>query len=162
MENFNKGDIWEIETTNGTVREVLLVQCFEDYAATLTLLDYKPEHTYMAIKSQGLKYADCGRLGYIFYDKATKFIRQLSDEELNEVQCHIVGALDLPVQEEVAADPVSDECDNATQPQEADTSADDSEEVKTLLMDSTLELQKVTSERDVYKELYNQLLGKLL
>ena len=162
---YNKGEIWEIETANGTTREVFLVQCFDDYAAVLTLIDSQPNHTYMQIKSQDLRYIDCGRLGYVFYDKFVKFIRMVSDEELKEVQYRIASALDLPAsemsdtaKEQVAAVLVM-ESDTATQPQlQAETEC----ELKQLLMDSALELEGMTRERDIYKELYNQLLGKLL
>lgn len=167
---YNKGEIWEIETTNGATREVFLVQCFDDYAAVLTLIDSQPNHTYMQIKSQDLRYMDCGRLVYVFYDKFVKFIRMVSDEELKEVQYRIASALDLPASEmsdtakeqvaamEAAAVPVMG-VDTATQPQlQAETEC----ELKQLLMDSALELEGMTRERDIYKELYNQLLGKLL
>lgn len=162
---YNKGEIWEIETANGSAREVLLVQCFDDYAAALTLTDYQPNHTYMQIKSQDLKYMDCGRLGYVFYDKFVKFIRMVSDEELKEIQYRIASALDLPALEaaeaaESAPTPVDAETDTATQPQ--DNAPESKCELQQLLMDSALELQGMTRERDVYKELYNQLLGKLL
>lgn len=163
---YNKGEIWEIETANGSTREVLLVQCFDDYAAALTLTDYQPNHTYMQIKSQDLKYMDCGRLGYVFYDKFVKFIRMVSDEELKEIQYRIASALDLPALEaaeaaESAPAPVTAETDTATQPQD-DDAPESKCELQQLLMDSALELQGMTRERDVYKELYNQLLGKLL
>lgn len=120
---YNKGEIWEIETTNGTTREVFLVQCFDDYAAVLTLIDSQPNHTYMQIKSQDLRYMDCGRLGYVFYDKFVKFIRMVSDEELKEIQYRIASALDLPALEtietaEPAPAPVAAEADTATQQQD--------------------------------------------
>lgn len=163
---YNKGEIWEIETTNGTTREVFLVQCFDDYAAVLTLIDSQPNHTYMQIKSQDLRYMDCGRLGYVFYDKFVKFIRMVSDEELKEVQYRIASALDLPAsemsdtaKEQVAAVPMM-EVDTATQQQ--DDAPESKCELQQLLMDSALELEGMTRERDVYKELYGQLLGKLL
>ena len=162
---YNKGEIWEIETTNGTTREVFLVQCFDDYAAVLTLIDSQPNHTYMQIKSQDLRYMDCGRLGYVFYDKFVKFIRMVSDEELKEVQYRIASALDLPALEttetaEPAPAPVAAEADTATQQQ--DDAPESKCELQQLLMDSALELEGMTRERDVYKELYGQLLGKLL
>lgn len=162
---YNKGEIWEIETTNGSTREVLLVQCFDDYAAALTLTDYQPNHTYMQIKSQDLRYMDCGRLGYVFYDKFVKFIRMVSDEELREIQYRIASALDLPALEttetaEPAPAPVAAEVNTATQQQ--DDVPESKCELQQLLMDSALELEGMTRERDVYKELYGQLLGKLL
>ena len=162
---YNKGEIWEIETANGTTREVLLVQCFDDYAAALTLVDSQPNHTYMQIKSQDLRYMDCGRLGYVFYDKFVKFVRMVSDEELKEIQYRIASALDLPALEmteaaEPALTPETAEMDTATQPQ--DDAPESQCELQRLLMDSALELEGMTRERDVYKELYNQLLGKLL
>ena len=161
---YNKGEIWEIETTNGTTREVFLVQCFDDYAAVLTLIDSQPNHTYTQIKSQDLRYMDCGRLWYVLYDKFVKFIRMVSDEELKEVQYRIASALDLPALEttetaEPAPAPVAAEADTATQPQ---LQAETEHELKQLLIDSALELEGMTRERDIYKELYNQLLGKLL
>ena len=108
---------------------------------------------------------DCGRLGYVFYDKFVKFIRMVSDEELREIQYRIASALDLPALEttetaEPAPAPVAAEADTATQQQ--DDAPESKCELQQLLMDSALELEGMTRERDVYKELYGQLLGKLL
>ncbi|MDO4650645.1 MAG: hypothetical protein Q4B26_18575, partial [Eubacteriales bacterium] len=68
-------EIWEMETMNGQVREVLLVQCFTGYAAVLTLVDTEPEENGLSIRSRCKKWTDCGKLGYVFYNKLTTMIR---------------------------------------------------------------------------------------
>ena len=99
INNYATGEIWEMEATNGITKEVVLIQCFGSYAAALTLMDNEPKQNALAVKSLSLKYADCGRLGYCFYDKLTNYIRTLSDGDIAELKRSIADALELPMPE---------------------------------------------------------------
>ena len=99
INNYTTGEIWEMEATNGITKEVVLVQCFGNYAAALTLTDNEPKQNALAVKSLSLKYVDCGRLGYCFYDKLTNYIRTLSDSDIAELKRSIADALELPMPE---------------------------------------------------------------
>ncbi|MDD3337861.1 MAG: hypothetical protein PHS82_03295 [Lachnospiraceae bacterium] len=163
MENVNRGEIWEMETNNGA-REVLVVQTYERYATILMLFDTEQNENDVAIKSRGLMHTDCGRISYCFYDRMNEFVRALSSEEMDSVLYQISLTLDLPA--DVGAEP--GEAYTATPPMQENNSefvaeaSDDEQEVRQMLMDSALELEGVTRERNVYKDLYEQLLNRIV
>lgn len=97
MNNYeiNKGGIWEVDN-NGSTRLVVVLACFERYAATVMLQDTEPGSNAVAIKARGIMHADAGRLGYVFYDKMVDFVRALSEEEDYELRRAIAEALVLP------------------------------------------------------------------
>lgn len=96
MNNYeiNKGEIWEVDN-NGSARLVVVLGCFERYAATVMLQDTEPGSNAVAIKARNLMYADAGRLGYVFYDKMIDFVRELNNEELAYLRQAINDALSL-------------------------------------------------------------------
>jgi hypothetical protein len=97
MNNYeiNKGGIWEVDN-NGSTRLVVVLACFERYAATVMLQDTEPGSNAVAIKARDIMHADAGRLGYVFYDKMVDFVRALSEEEDYELRRAIAEALVLP------------------------------------------------------------------
>lgn len=97
MNNYeiNKGKIWEVDN-NGSTRLVVVLACFERYAATVMLQDTEPGSNAVAIKARDIMHADAGRLGYVFYDKMVDFVRALSEEEDYELRRAIAEALVLP------------------------------------------------------------------
>lgn len=97
MNNYeiNKGEIWEVDN-NGSTRLVVVLACFERYAATVMLQDTEPGSNAVAIKARDIMHADAGRLGYVFYDKMVDFVRALSEEEDYELRRTIAEALVLP------------------------------------------------------------------
>lgn len=96
MNNYeiNKGEIWEVDN-NGSTRLVVVLACFERYAATVMLQDTEPGSNAVAIKARDIMHADAGRLGYVFYDKMVDFVRALSEEDY-ELRRAIAEALVLP------------------------------------------------------------------
>lgn len=97
MNNYeiNKGEIWEVDN-NGSTRLVVVLACFERYAATVMLQDTEPGSNAVAIKARDIMHADAGRLGYVLYDKMVDFVRALSEEEDYELRRAIAEALVLP------------------------------------------------------------------
>lgn len=97
MNNYeiNKGEIWKVDN-NGSTRLVVVLACFERYAATVMLQDTEPGSNAVAIKARDIMHADAGRLGYVFYDKMVDFVRALSEEEDYELRRAIAEALILP------------------------------------------------------------------
>ena len=97
MKNYeiNKGEIWEVDN-NGSVRVVVILACFERYAATVMLQEQEPGSNAVAVRVRDIMYADAGRLGYVFYDKMVDFVRALSEEEDYELRRAIAEALVLP------------------------------------------------------------------
>lgn len=97
MNNYeiNKGEIWEVDN-NGSTRVVVILACFERYAATVMLQEQEPGSNAVAVRVRDIMYADAGRLGYVFYDKMVDFVRALSEEEDYELRRAIAEALVLP------------------------------------------------------------------
>lgn len=97
MKNYeiNKGEIWEVDN-NGSTRVVVILACFERYAATVMLQEQEPGSNAVAVRVRDIMHADAGRLGYVFYDKMVDFVRALSEEEDYELRRAIAEALVLP------------------------------------------------------------------
>ena len=105
MNNYeiNKGEIWEVDN-NGSSRLVVVLACFERYAATVMLQDQLPGSNAVEVRARDIMYADAGRLGYVFYDKMVDFVRTLSDAEYQELHQGIATALGLRgIKGEIAA-----------------------------------------------------------
>lgn len=158
------GEIWEMETMNGQIREVLLVQCFTGYAAVLTLVDTEPDENGLSIRSRSKKWTDCGKLGYVFYNKLTTMIRSMSDKEMLEV-CDSIGetlGIQVGTFAELAESAPAEELSAAV---EENATQDDGalpKEAAQMMMDSALALEGMTRERDIYKHLYETLLDKVM
>lgn len=97
MNNYeiNKGEIWEVDN-NGSVRVVVILACFERYAATVMLQEQEPGSNAVEVRARNIMYADAGRLGYVFYDKMVDFVRTLSEEEIYGLRRAVAEALALP------------------------------------------------------------------
>lgn len=97
MNNYeiNKGEIWEVDN-NGSARVVVILACFERYAATVMLQEQEPGSNAVEVRARNIMYADAGRLGYVFYDKMIDFVRALSEEESYGLRRAIAEALVLP------------------------------------------------------------------
>ena len=93
MNNYeiNKGEIWEVDN-NGSTRVVVILACFERYAATVMLQEQEPGSNAVAVRVRDIMHADAGRLGYVFYDKMVDFVRALSEEEDYELRRAIAEA----------------------------------------------------------------------
>lgn len=96
MNNYeiNKGEIWEVDN-NGSIRLVVVLACFERYAATVMLQDQLPGSSAVEVRARDIMYADAGRLGWTFYDKMVDFVRALMTEEEAELRQAIAAALEL-------------------------------------------------------------------
>lgn len=114
----NKGEIWETDN-NGSIRLVVVIACFEKYAATIMLQDQETASNPVKVRARDVMYADAGRLGWTFYDKMLDFVRALTAEEA-ELRRAIATVLEL--READLAVPVSviQEYENATAIAEAE------------------------------------------
>ncbi len=92
----NKGEIWEVKDNNYGTKMVVVINCYDRYAATIMLQDQEPGSNAVPVKARSIMYADAGRLGYTFYDKMVDFVRALSEEEDYELRRAIAEALALP------------------------------------------------------------------
>lgn len=94
----SKGEIWEVEN-GGYTKYVVVLACFDKFAATIMLNDQQPTNNAVRIRAHDIMYADAGRLGWTFYDKAVEYVRTLSTDEDRELRQAIGAALEIPVDE---------------------------------------------------------------
>lgn len=116
----SKGEIWEVEGNGYGNKLVVVLCCYEKYAATVMLQDQEPGSNAVPVRARDIMYADAGRLGWTFYDKMVDFVRALTAEEEAELRRAIAAALEL--READLAVPVSviQEYENATAIAEAE------------------------------------------
>ena len=186
----NKGEIWETDN-NGSIRLVVVIACFEKYAATIMLQDQETASNPVKVRARDVMYADAGRLGYTYSDKMVDYVRTLSHEEEQELCKEIAGALKLDMgsneacgeslaaaTREVAAlreelEKAKEEIDNQAEELEAAANrvAALEEEKKTGKAMETVEpvdgclreeLAAATREAAVYKHLYEDMLARAL
>ena len=166
INNYTTGEIWEMEATNGITKEVVLIQCFGNYATVLTLMDNEPKQNALAVKSLSLKYVDCGRLGYCFYDKLTNYIRTLSDNDIAELKRSIADALEIPMPEMLESPQLEKqvEADLALKAAILDGEATQKkcEDLRERLTNAEYQATSMARERDIYKNLYEQILDKVI
>lgn len=134
----NSGEVWEVEN-NGNTRTVVILACFERYAATIALQDTETCSNEVQIRARDIMYADAGRLGYMYYDKMVDFVRKLTAAEMEGLQEAIRDALNLETLQ-------------------AETLGEAQGEIKTLRED----LAAVVREAEVYKRLYEDMLARAL
>lgn len=159
----NKGEIWEVDGNGNGIKLVVVLSCYEKYAATVMLQDQEPGSNAVAVRARSIMYADAGRLGYTFYDKMVDFVRALSVEEDQELRQAIGAAMEIPEDEarldSMAAD-ANREIDGlqyeiAQLRKEAKEKAEE-------LAELTLRLAAARQEAEIYKGLYERLLDKAL
>ncbi|MDO4615655.1 MAG: hypothetical protein Q4B15_08500 [Lachnospiraceae bacterium] len=159
-----EGEIWKVENARGGENEVLLLKCFENYAAVLRLTDTKPEENSVEIRSHSLKWSDCGKVGYSFYNTLCSFVRELSSAEMMTVRGRVAYALGFCLMQ-TKAEPGKDEMEKEPKQAAAEVvkqvpaqvqSGSENEEMTKLRID----LAATEAERNVYKGLCEKLLSR--
>lgn len=180
LREVHSGEVWETEQ-NGNTRVVVVLACFERYAATIMLQEVEPCSNTVAVRARGIMYADAGRLGYVYYDKMVDFVRMLTAAEMEDIQEAIRDTLNLDttqteamkaLREDLAA--AQEKIENqAEELEEAASRVAAMEEEKNqgavqgnveLAEDSSLreELAAAVREAEVYKHLYEDMLARAL
>lgn len=140
----SKGEIWEVEGNGYGNKLVVVLSCYERYAATVMLQDQEPGSNAVAVRARSIMYADAGRLGYTFYDKMVDFVRALSEEEDRELRKAIGEALDLEVNKASAAT-------TAVALEERDKARDAAQQYENEVAELTLRLEAARAEADVLR-----------
>ncbi len=84
------GDIYSVEMNTGAKNDWLILAPFQNYAAAIRLSRDEPTENSFPVHSISMKYADTGRVGYIFYDRLYDFVKQVTEDELAEIR-HAIG-----------------------------------------------------------------------
>lgn len=140
----NKGEIWEVEGNGYGNKLVVVLSCYERYAATVMLQDQEPGSNVVPVRARSIMYADAGRLGYTFYDKMVDFVRTLSEEEDRELRKAIGEALDLEVNKVSAAT-------TAVALEARDKARDAAQQYENQVAELTLRLEAARAEADVLR-----------
>lgn len=144
MELYN-GDIFEVRQTSGMTDTAVILSVHKRFSTALILKDDPA----LPIKVKGVRiqYVDPAMIGYIFNDKFTSFVRSLDDDEYKEIMQAVVNELGY----------VPDDRETGKEPAEEREITDGVVDLQTME-----ELTKTKAERDVYKSLYENLLGSML
>lgn len=186
-QQIKKGEIWEVETSDGArIYQMVVIQIFSKYAVGLMLRDTAPDENARAVKSRGLMYCDTGRLSYAYEDKFVSFIRGLAQQEFDELRAQVCAALGLdfgllsptaPVttgnsdQERASLEAklakAEAECQSLKDERmnlmvELETKTERLHSMENELTDCGPELAAVKRERDIFERLYREILDRLL
>lgn len=148
---FNRGDVFEYKMGTGEWRSALIVSADyrtdESYASIIVLSpDQKKEGHYVPVVCQGLMYADCSMVSFGRKSSFGDYLRTATDKEMKQIDAGIIKCLGLEVEmPDVKDSPVSPEA-----------------VVQVLPVDVSEELTKAKAEADIYKELYEKLLAKMV
>lgn len=156
----NKGEIWEIQQTNGAYKTVIVLAAYDDVSVILQVSE-KGSSNSIEVNCQGIRYTDPRKIHYSFNDQFINFARELNQKEYDDIMDAVADALGL----------------------DSGTSYDDSENVPevitgdlTLLnvpecrescndsldIEAVKELERTRAERDIYKGLYEKLFKQMM
>lgn len=139
------GDIFELKQSNGTVDTAVVLAVHRRFSTALILKD-DPTLPFK-LKSTRIQYVDPAMIGYIFNDRFSTLVRAMNDEEYNALMQAVVDELGY----------VPDEQETGSR------QADEGEIIDGAVDLSAMEeLTRTKAERDVYKNLYENLLGSML
>lgn len=93
---FYPGDIWRCKRIDGKDTDIFVIFAVHDrYATTLKLYETPSYSNNLEVKADGLMYADCGRLSWVFLDTCKDFIRCMNPKELETLRNSVAKALNI-------------------------------------------------------------------
>lgn len=159
MELYN-GDILEYEKSNGSLCEVVILAVHDKYSTILSLSDSDKQP--YGVKCRGMRYTDPGMIQYAYNNKLSNYIRSMTDYEYAELMDAVVDSLGYEAKTVEVAKKV--ETPALCIPEsEASTVVAGVKPVQEPSVESfSEELTRTKAERDVYKELYENLFGRMI
>ena len=153
---FRRGEVFEYEMNNGDIRNVLVVSA--DYRSDSRMLsivalnDHATNEDSIALSTvRGMMYADPWMVGFAPNHRFQEYVCSVKDEELAAVGEGIAEALGLHLNTEKAVANVREASEN------------NYESYESLELEDALKMAaKEEARADTYKELYEQLLDKIL
>jgi len=159
-----KGEIYEYTQTNGEVRSVLVASSeerkHEKFISMIALCDEPKGKEPVSIVCGKIMYADCNMLSYGTRDRFGKFIRKATDKEMQEIEHGLIKSLGLKT--EKSDESLLQELFDLEQEHNDLKETCKSLENQLKEKNGTPIDIRPTVERDIYKELYEQLLEKML
>jgi len=137
------GEIWEVTSNNGWVKESIILADHGKVCTILQLIDEDNGHTDIQVNCRGIKFTDSRKLQYCFDNACTGFIRKLSEQEFETIMKKVAASLGIKAQVVEVVKEV--------------------EIVKeTEVLPDNLELERTKAQLEVYKGLYEDLLKDVL
>lgn len=153
---FYRGDIVEIETKNGNLKEAVVLQTHDKYSNILILTD--DARMPYSVNCRGERYANPGMVQYVFNDHVTGFIRSMTDSEYESIMNAVIDSLGYYPQQAVRNE--APEPERETEQKEYLQAVIEKERKGTELLKK--ELAQVQTERTVYKDLYTDILDRVM
>lgn len=138
--DIKKGEIWEV-AMNGGNREMLCIKAFEKYAVGFLLSQEEAEENCIMVMSRTKMYADTGRTIYAYNRNIRNYIKTLPEDDMEYVMFEVAKTMgmELPAPQEEPMELTSNHCE-----------------------DLGFVMSRLEAERDIYKELYTDLMEKVM
>lgn len=156
---FNRGEIFEYELAGRSERKKALVvsadfRSEERYINIIVLIDEPKGQINVPIVCEGMMWADCGMVSFATNDRLGNFIKRATDAEMKQVDEGIIRSLGLEHKlvevEKIVEVPVEKVVEVPVQIPGARPVPDE------------LEYAAAKAEANVYKNLYEQLLARMI
>lgn len=146
---YKRGDIIWYETHSGKFKKALIVSADyrkgSFYQSIIVLTDEPKTEDSVPVVCGGMMYVDCGMVSFAQIDRINEYIRTASDEEMAQVD--EILAKNLGIERKTVEVPVEKLVKVPAPVQYAD---------------NTEELMQAKAEAGIYKNLYEQLLAKMI
>lgn len=134
------GEIWEIESAGGKLKEAVVLSDYDGICQVVILTDEWNNHCDIELNCRGRRYGCSRMIQYSFENRIIGFIRSLTDDEFEDIHTKVAEGLGLEIHEE--------HCTPA--------------KVEPIDGDMELELATAKAQLEVYKNMYNDLLQMTL
>ena len=162
-----RGDIWITDGGNGEATETLVLGAHGKYCTTLLLRPTAPEENAVEVISRTRMYTDAGKPGYVFYNRFREFVKSVPDKEIARIEKGILHALGIEsavmdgwTAKAKEAEPV------AAQENTSEKVVEEPEKpqcnCRRRELGHELQVAKLTAERDMMKNLYEDAVSRLM
>lgn len=147
MNNYIKtGEVWEIESTNGNMYIAVIIADDGNVVNFIRLIDSDTSNSDFEVNCRGIMYGSSRMVQYCFCQKVKTYIRTLSGEEYEEIMQKVADSLGIEGTERVIEKVIEKEAEPV--------------ELEVIAFDA--ELEKTKAQLEVYKDLYEKLLQKMV
>ena len=150
--DFNRGEIFEIETNRGESRKALIVSANfrknNRFQSVIILTDEPKSEDAVPIVCEGMMYADCGMVSFTSEDRIINYIRTAREEEMEQIDEGIATCLGIELETIIV--------EKKKEPEEWVIPHEQMVKI------TVEEFVKAQTEAETYKDLYNQILSKVL
>lgn len=154
---FYRGDIVEIETKNGNLKEAVVLQTHEKYSNILILTN--DDRMPYSVNCRGERYANPGMVQYVFNDNVAGFIRSMTDSEYESIMNAVIDSLGYYPKHALARNEAP-EPDRENEQKKYLQAVIEKERKDADLLKK--ELAQAQTERTVYKDLYTDILDRVM